>query len=129
MSDPRYRPRDFCVRPERFGQVGDVDWKPAATPDAIRHRAAQMQHEWSKKIRRRMGEEGVSMKSFARRSGMSYDRVAKILRGDTIMRLEDIAAAQLILGRVDEGVLPQPGAPSEHQGYLSPSRPATSRNS
>ena len=100
MSDPRYRPRDFCVHPERFGEVGQVEWKAAEASDRIRLGAARLQHEWSKVIRRRLGEERVSLKVFATRAGTSYDRAAKVFRGETIMRFEDLAAAELLLGGV-----------------------------
>ena len=97
MSDPRCHPRDFCVYPERFGQVGDVQWRAEGTSSSIRLGAAMLQHDWSKTIRRRLGEERMSLKVFAGRAGMSYDRATKILRGEAIMRLEDIAAAELLL--------------------------------
>ena len=115
MSDPRYRPRDFCVHPERFGQVGAVQWKSPEQGEKIQLQAAVLQHEWSKLIRRRLGEERVTLKVFASRARMSYDRAAKVLRGEAIMRLEDLAAAQLILGgiiRPDAVAGPEVGAGS-----------------
>lgn len=37
-----------------------------------------------------------SVKGLATAAGVSYDRMARVLRGDAIMRLEDVAAADLV---------------------------------
>ena len=44
----------------------------------------------------------LSGTAYARKTGTSYDRLMKVLRGEAIMRLEDIAAADLILGQISE---------------------------
>ena len=44
----------------------------------------------------------LSGAAYARKTGTSYDRLMKVLRGQAIMRLEDIADADLILGQISE---------------------------
>jgi hypothetical protein len=42
------------------------------------------------------------LKAYARVSGTNYDRLLKLLRGEIVLRLEDIAMADLIVGTVSE---------------------------
>jgi len=60
-----------------------------------------MQHDWALRIRRAMRERNVTVKAYASRSDTpSYDRTVKMLRGDIIMRFEDVALAEVLLGGV-----------------------------
>ena len=40
------------------------------------------------------------MKAYAAKCEMPYDRLSKVMRGEVIMRLEDIAQAERILGGI-----------------------------
>ncbi|TFB95733.1 MULTISPECIES: hypothetical protein [unclassified Cryobacterium] len=44
----------------------------------------------------------LTLKAYARATGSSYDRIAKMLRGEIIMRLEDIANADIILDEISD---------------------------
>lgn len=44
----------------------------------------------------------LTLKAYARATGSSYDRIAKMLRGEVIMRLEDIAMADIVLDGVSD---------------------------
>jgi hypothetical protein len=62
--------------------------------------AARYQHIYALRIRARMKAKNHNAKSYAAAAGVRYDRLVKVLRGHAIMRLEDIAAADGILGQV-----------------------------
>lgn len=80
-----------------------ADWRT----NAWRLQAAQMQHYYAMRIRRAIAE-GTHVKGkgmtrsrvYAQMAGTSYDRLVKMLRGEVIMRLEDVAAADRMLGDI-----------------------------
>lgn len=49
-----------------------------------------------------MKEKSLNVKKYAAMAGVKYDRMARVLRGEIVMRLEDIALADLVLGEVSE---------------------------
>lgn len=103
MTDSRYVPRALSDEPGSFGRAEVLKWKNSdSIGGAVRIRAARIQHYYAIRIRRRISDERTTAKEFASKSGISYDRLMKVLRGEMIMRLEDIAAADLILGEVSE---------------------------
>ncbi|MFP7834636.1 hypothetical protein [Marisediminicola sp. LYQ134] len=104
MSDSRYVPHHFSAEPSSFGRAKDMRWREDI-PDEQRPQraAAELQHRYALRIRARMrAGEGMTGREYAESVGSSYDRTMKILRGQLIMRLEDIAAADLLLGKVSE---------------------------
>jgi transcriptional regulator with XRE-family HTH domain len=56
-----------------------------------------MQHELVMLIRRGLTREGLTVAEYAERTGQSYDRLSKMMRGAAVMRLEDIGAAVNLL--------------------------------
>lgn len=103
MSDPKYKPRDYCAEPGGFGRVISVEWLPAPNDrSAALHAAAVLQHHFALGIRQRLAARGLKPQLYAKAAGTGYDRLLKMLRGDVVMRLEDIAIADLILGQVSE---------------------------
>lgn len=103
MSDPRFRPRNYVQGSGAFGGYGEVDWiVPRSDDEADRLLAAQMQDRVARQIRWiEVGRYG-SVKAYADSHGLSYDRLSKLLRGETLMRLEDIAQANRLLGDIIE---------------------------
>ena len=97
MSDPRYKPRSFCAEPEAFGIANKVDWKSPALGTETQLAAAMLQHEFAVGIRRAAKRRYGSIGAYAVHVGQTPDRLGKVLRGEAIMRLEDLAAAQLHL--------------------------------
>ena len=65
-------------------------------------RAAQYQHAYVIRIRKAMIDSGSSGRKYAADSLNSYDRLMKVLRGETILRIEDLADADVLLGPVTE---------------------------
>ena len=103
VTDSRYVPRDLSDQPAGFGRGENLIWKTSDVPvESTRIRAAKIQHFYSLRIRKRMADKPMSAKQFASESGIRYDRLMKVLRGEMIMRLEDIAAADLVLDEVSE---------------------------
>lgn len=103
MTDSRYVPRSLSDEPGSFGRAELLRWKTSDTiAGSARIRAARLQHLYAIRIRKRIIDERTTAKEFASNAGISYDRLMKVLRGEMIMRLEDIAAADLVLGEVSE---------------------------
>jgi hypothetical protein len=103
VTDSRYVPSSYSTEPRGFGRAEGLHWKTSNdVTELARIRASKLQHSYSVRIRKRMTDMSVSAKQFAAASGTSYERLLKVLRGDVIMRLEDIASADLVLGEVSE---------------------------
>jgi hypothetical protein len=103
VPGPRYAPRDFTSEPAAFGRAARLTWPPPLTrKDAVRRRAAQLQHRYALRIRARLVAKRLNVSGYAKEAGTNYDRLARVLRGEVVMRLEDIALADLVLGEVSE---------------------------
>ncbi|WBM79120.1 hypothetical protein KIV56_11520 [Cryobacterium breve] len=81
-------------------------WKEPRSERDVFLAAAKLQHLYAMRIRARIrsaeNSGPQSLKAYAAASGIKYDRVLTILRGETVLRLDDIAMADLILGEVSE---------------------------
>jgi len=133
---PRYCPRDYCAEPESFGYARTVRWVPQADERSkALCIAAQMQHVYAVRIRQRAklldqqakdaakarrqssdlpaevaaGVPGKALKVLAAKSGTSYPRLLRALRGEVVLRLDDIAWADMVLGQISEFTQPKPG--------------------
>ena len=123
-------PRDFCAEPDSFGKASEVRWLPTSDErSAALTRAARFQHRQAVRIRmrartkdaeRRVIAEGRAQRGveplaemrpalvvLAEKMGCSYPRLMRCLRGEVVMRLDDIAWADIVLGEVFE-VVQQP---------------------
>lgn len=132
---PRYSPRDFCAEPESFGYARTVRWiLPTNEHAEALTRAAQMQHVYAVRIRQRAklldkqakeanksttisGEVAngtavapeKALRRLALKTGASYPRLLRALRGEVVLRLDDIAWADVVLGQISEFAQPKPG--------------------
>jgi len=101
MSNPRYRPRDYTTEPSAFGRAAVIQWRHPnrdwAKDQAV---AAWMQHVYAVRINKSLRDRGMSLADYAKETGQSYDKVSKMLRGEVIMRLDDIAQAHRLLDNV-----------------------------
>lgn len=85
----------------KFGKSTDITWVPATSSEMVRRiEASRLQHEFALVIRRRLVARSESIRQYSARVGIGYDRMAKVLRGEVIMRLEDIADADRLLGGI-----------------------------
>lgn len=96
VSDPRFRPREFCAEPAAYGRAKVVSWVKAS--DEQRAEAARLQHECAVRIRTEAMARFGSIGRYAEAIGQTPDRLRKVLRGEAVMQLEDLAAARIHLG-------------------------------
>lgn len=94
---PRYHPRRYSAEPKGFGKVSSIRWRSVEPGTEDQHLAAKIQHSWAVQISRAADERYGSLKAYAQTAGVSYDRLARVIRGEEIMRLEDIATARRVL--------------------------------
>jgi len=98
MSTPRFTPRQLCRVPKEFGKVEDPEWlADFGQSDGWRDQlgAAQMQHRFSYAMRSRIRSVGRgTVLGYAAETGADATRLGRMLRGEVIMRLEDIASAE-----------------------------------
>lgn len=94
MSGDRYVPRSFSLEPEGFGKVRAIRWKPMSdlTPD--QQAASRMQHLLAVTIRVAIAQQHRTVRNYCDATGVSYQRLTAILRGSSVMRLDDIASAR-----------------------------------
>ena len=97
MTNPRYKPRDYCLEPELFGKRFELTWCEVEERENARLAAAQLQNEYAVFIRHQVRTQKKTLEVYAKAAGVSYDRLMKMLRGDVIMRLEDIGMAHYLL--------------------------------
>jgi hypothetical protein len=98
MVAPRDRPY--------FGKVARISWLEGVTEaEEKRIATARLQHALAVKITGTLRDMGYNVRSYAKLAGVSYDRMAKVLRGEALMRLEDIADAERLLGLVIPALL------------------------
>lgn len=106
MSSPRFEPRRYVSVPQDFGRYAGVGWRQTRNAeDRDRSEAAKMQHMYAVAIRMRARKKFKTVRGYADACGVSYDRMAKMLRGEAIMRFEDVAQAERILGNIHKDAL------------------------
>ena len=103
MANPRYVPKTYTVTPAKFGDLGrplvwreigeGIDDVPLDEQDWLR--AAQIQDQFARRTRERLGG---SIKEFVKVNELNYKRFTQMLRGEIVMKLEDIAMAERLLG-------------------------------
>jgi len=98
IGSQRYVPKQYTEEPKVFGAAKTLEWKPVQPGTEDQHRAAQLQHIWAVRIRRAAEKKYGSLRKYAAATGLSYDRLTKVLNGREVMRLEDIAQAERLLG-------------------------------
>ena len=106
MSSPRFKPRRCASAPHMFGVTEQIEWNEDARSDYERDRlaAAKLQHQFAVIIRAKAKTKFKSVAKYAEAAGVPYDRIGKVLRGEAIMRLEDIAQAERLLGVILPGL-------------------------
>jgi hypothetical protein len=101
VSSPRYRPKSYSLDPDSFGK-GPVAWRglaPNASEDEKDQLGASMrQHAIARAIRAFAQSGHGSVRKYTDVNGINYQRLTGVLRGDLILRLEDIANAERNLG-------------------------------
>ncbi|TFB47264.1 helix-turn-helix domain-containing protein [Cryobacterium tagatosivorans] len=107
MTDPRFRPRAYTHEPGAFGKAAIIEWiLPASAFVQDRVQAAWLQHIYAARITRMLRKKKMTLTAYADTAGVGYDRMSKVLRGEAVMRLEDLAQSERILGGI-LGPLPE----------------------
>ncbi|MFF1876586.1 hypothetical protein [Leifsonia sp. NPDC058230] len=96
-SDPRafrFEPRKMISAPGQFGK-SSLEPRPVdgASHDDPRFKASRLQHLIANAAREAMLEQGHTLKSFTDEftaPGMTYDRLVRIHRGESLMQLADL---------------------------------------
>jgi hypothetical protein len=103
MPTPRYVPRSFCVTPSRFGSIERPEWRTGDQTSFLisdQLGASQLQHKCAFAIRQRAMERFGSITEFASVAGVNGVRMGRVLRGEIVMKLEDLATAERVLGEL-----------------------------
>lgn len=101
MTNPRFRPRAYAEIPVEFGKFERIVWiAPTAVEDQDRLSAARWHHMYACRINKRLRERGATVAQYADMAGSGYDRLSKMLRGDVLIKLEDVAQAERLLGGI-----------------------------
>lgn len=87
-----FSPRTFATNTRKFGNsTSRLDNGPIASPQQA---AAELQHALTNRIREFILDSGHSLRSFAETKdlpvGITYDRMQRISRGETMMTLTDL---------------------------------------
>ncbi|MEX1080161.1 MAG: hypothetical protein WED09_13760 [Homoserinimonas sp.] len=101
MTVKRYEPRSFAVDAHNFGRVRKVRWKPdeAFTGSELDYLlASKMQHAYAVVINEQILDHHGSIREYAASAGHNYQRLGRMLRGEIVMRLDDITNAERQLG-------------------------------
>ena len=70
-----------------------------------------------------------TVRAYADRCGGSYDRMAKVMRGEAMMRLEDIAQAHRILGGIHQDAMKLLSQVNRRMGIDSAEQISNAQNS
>ena len=99
MSNPAFEPRSYAKQPELFGKYSVMEWKPipdgASNTTLDQISAAKRQHVLAMAIREAVMKSATSVRAYATsRHEIEYSRFAAVLRGEAVMKLDDIAYAE-----------------------------------
>ena len=102
MVSDRYVPRRFAIDDQLFGKERLIKWKSEHRlhgSELDQRRASQMQHFAAFAIREALRQSSLyySIAEYARAVDVSERRMSAVLRGDVVMRIEDLAAAERVL--------------------------------
>lgn len=104
MASQRYVPRDYTTRPDLFGKAPSIPWKIPEDGSEVYLLASQIQHHLCLRINDAMKTRSDlgKLTSYSRAVGgdndedrnRHYQRLGRVMRGETILRLDDVATAQ-----------------------------------
>lgn len=112
MGVPKYVPAKFAVPKRMFGRARYVKFldRDMVGPDP-RAWASELQHLYAMRIRDSIAAKKWTIAEYAEKANVTADHMHKLLRGEAILKLEDIATADLLIGSVSE--FSRQGTPKE----------------
>jgi len=95
-GDEGFKPRDAFAEPKAFAKVSSTPPpRPGIAASNARYRAAVLQHTAARAVREQLSLRGTNQKEFFAKlshvPGLSVGRVGRLLRGEQLATLEDIA--------------------------------------
>jgi hypothetical protein len=96
VPDTRYVPRSYTLDYHDFGKKESVRWLDEADLDDLeldRLGGAKLQHVMAVDMNQRIARRFLSLRHYAEHTGQKYERLARMLRGEIVMRLDDVANA------------------------------------
>ncbi|KGJ72859.1 hypothetical protein GY21_12435 [Cryobacterium roopkundense] len=99
MAYSKYVPAHYAHSKWMFGRGRKTTFPPVDGPLGW---ASEMQHLYAMRIRDAIAQKGWTVVVYAEKAGCTADHMFKLLRGEAILKLEDIALADQLLGPVSE---------------------------
>ena len=101
VTNPLFQPRNSCQVPAIFGKHIAIAWlEPRNIEERQRFEAAYMQHAYCWAIRKQVRNRFKTIQRYAAATEQKYDRLARVLRGQHVLRLDDIGLATAVLSDV-----------------------------
>jgi hypothetical protein len=100
MPNPSYVPRSYVVNADvlDYGKKFTIGWKGGGDDaDSDRLAASQVQHAIAFRINQWLLAHGATLGEAADLMGLKEARLGRLLRGETVMRLEDVTKASRTL--------------------------------
>jgi hypothetical protein len=100
VSNPSYRPKSFSTEPLQFGKSLNIGWKPVEPGTEELHLASRIQHQQCVAIHRAVTERYSyrRLKGYTSAIGKPYEQFRRIMRGDAVLHLRDLAEAKVHFG-------------------------------
>ena len=101
-------PRRCTAAPKLFGEYFDIPWNGDEGNDDAKDRlaAAKIQHAYACVIREKIkASEYKTQKDYAVACGVSSTRLGKVLRGELLIRIEDLVQVERLLKGVHRDAL------------------------
>jgi len=96
LTATTFKPRMFAASPKQFGKsAGELSPASGVKASDPRFLAAQLQHRVCNALRESLLADGQTVTDLAGEltplvPGMSYDRLVRVLRGETLMQMADL---------------------------------------
>ncbi|WP_139005464.1 helix-turn-helix domain-containing protein [Arthrobacter crystallopoietes] len=87
-----FRPKDWLANPFSFGRSASATLEQSVGNDFASARTAWLQHCLCLRIRRQLQDHGMTLKQLSVDTGIEYQYLTKLLRGDLTMQLHHLAA-------------------------------------
>jgi hypothetical protein len=86
VSNPSYRPKSFSTEPLQFGKSLNIGWKPVEPGTEELHLAVTERYSYRR------------LKGYTSAIGKPYEQFRRIMRGDAVLHLRDLAEAKVHFG-------------------------------
>jgi hypothetical protein len=93
-------PKSFSTEPLQFGKSTNIEWKNVESGTAILHLASQIQHQQCvtilQAVHRDFDYQGLM--GYTNAIGRPYEQFRRIMRGDAVIQIRDLAEAKVYFG-------------------------------